>query len=302
LRVVFMGTADFAVPALERLATSRHDVACVYTQPPRPAGRGHRQRVTAVHEVADRLGLPVRTPATLKGEPVQAELRALSADLGVVAAYGLLLPQAVLDALRLGCVNIHGSILPRWRGAAPVERAVEAGDAETGVMIFQMERGLDTGPVFSEARLPLSRDATAPAVRAELARTGADLLVPLLDALEAGTARAVPQPAAGVTYARKIEKDEYRLDPGAPATLLERRVRAFHPNAWLALDGERLRVLAAEVVRSGGRPGEILDDRLTVACAEDALRPTVVQPSGKRPMATDAYLRGRPVAVGHRLA
>ena len=302
MRLVFMGTADFAVPALERLAASRHELAGVYTQPPRPGGRGHNERRTPVHAAAERFGLAVRTPKTLKDETVQAELRALEADVGIVAAYGLLLPQPVLDAPRLGCLNLHGSILPRWRGAAPVERAVEAGDAETGVMIFQMEKGLDTGPVFAEVRVPIGPGTTAPELRARLAGEAADLLMPLLDDLEAGRARATPQPDDGVTYASKIDKGEYALDVTAPAAALERRVRAFHPNAWLPLAGERLRVLAAEVVDAEGAAGEVLDDRLTIACGEGALRPTVVQPAGKRAMAVDDFLRGRAVPKGTTLA
>ncbi len=301
MRVVFMGTADFALPALERLAESRHELVAVYTQPPRPGGRGHKERRTPVHEAAVALDLPVRTPPTLKDEAVQAELRALAADVGVVAAYGLLLPPAVLETPRFGCLNLHGSLLPRWRGAAPVERAIEAGDRETGVMIFQMEKGLDTGPIFVAARAPIEAGATAPDLRGRLAWLAADLLVPLLDDLEAGRATATPQAEHGATYAGKIDKDEFALDFTAPAEVLERRIRAFNPNAWLALDGERLRVLAAEVVPGCGAPGEVLDDRLTVACGEGALRPTLVQPAGRRAMATDDFLRGRPVPAGTKL-
>jgi len=301
VRVVFMGTADFALPALERLAESRHALVAVYTQPPRPGGRGHKERRTPVHEAAVALDLPVRTPPTLKDEAVQAELRALAADVGVVAAYGLLLPPAVLETPRFGCLNLHGSLLPRWRGAAPVERAIEAGDRETGVMIFQMEKGLDTGPIFVEARAPIEAGATAPDLRGRLAWLAADLLVPLLDDLEAGRATATPQAEHGATYAGKIDKGEFALDFTAPAEVLERRIRAFNPNAWVELDGERLRVLAAEVVPGRGAPGEVLDDRFTVACGEGALRPTLVQPAGRRAMATDDFLRGRPVPAGTKL-
>ena len=301
MRLVFMGTADFAVPALERLAASRHELPCVYTQPPRPGGRGHKARRTPVHDAAERLGLEVRTPKTLKDEAVQAELRALEADVGVVAAYGLLLPQPVLDAPRLGCLNLPESILPRWRGAAPVERDEEVGNSETGVMIFQMEKGLDTGPVFAAARAPIDADTTGPDLRGRLAWLAADLLLPLLDELEAGRAVATPQPEVGATYAAKIDKSEYALDFSAPAEVLERRVRAFNPNAWLPLDGERLRVVAAEVVDAAGAPGEVLDDRLTIACGEGALRPTQVQPAGRRVMATADFLRGRAVPAGTQL-
>jgi methionyl-tRNA formyltransferase len=301
LRLVFMGTADFALPALGRLAESRHEVARVYTQPPRPGGRGYKERRTPVHDAAEALNLEVRTPRTLKDEIVQAELRELAADVGVVAAYGLLLPQAVLDAPRLGCVNLHGSLLPRWRGAAPIERAIEAGDTETGVMIFQMEKGLDTGPVFATARLPIEPDTTGPDLRGRLAWLAADLLVPLLDELEAGSAVATPQPEEGATYAAKIDKAEYALDFTVPAEVLERRVRAFNPNAWLPLDGQRLRVMAAEVVKGAGTPGEVLDDDFTIACGAAALRPTQVQPAGRRVMATADFLRGHPVPAGTKL-
>mgnify|MGYP006298748415 CR=1 FL=1 len=301
MRLVFMGTADFALPALGRLAESRHEVARVYTQPPRPGGRGHKERRTPVHDAAEALNLEVRTPRTLKDEAVRAELRDLEADVGVVAAYGLLLPQAVLDAPRLGCLNLHGSLLPRWRGAAPIERAIEAGDTETGVMIFQMEKGLDTGPVYATARLPIEPDTTGPDLRGRLAWLAADLLVPLLDELEAGRAVATPQPEEGATYASKIDKAEYALDFTVPAEVLERRVRAFNPNAWLPLDGERLRVMAADVVHVDGTPGEVLDDQLTIACGAGALRPTQVQPAGRRVMATADFLRGRPVPAGTKL-
>ncbi len=301
MRVVFMGTADFAVPTLERLASSRHELVCVYTQPPRPSGRGHKVGRTPVHDRALALGVEVRTPATLKDDAAAAALRSLKADVGLVAAYGLLLPPAVLAAPRLGCINVHGSLLPRWRGAAPVERAIEAGDPETGVELFQMERGLDTGPIYASDRVPIGPETTAPALRVELAERGAGLVDALLDNLEAGRAVATPQPETGATYAKKLDKGEFALDLTAPADLLERRVRAFYPQSWLNLDGERLRVLEAAVVDTSGVPGETLDDGLTIACGCGALRPTMVQPAGKRVMPAADFLRGRPVPVGHRL-
>ncbi len=295
-----MGSAGFAVPSLERL-TADHEVVAVYTQPERPSGRGKRAQRTPVHERAAAIDLPVLTPTSLKPPEVQAAFRDHAADVAVVAAYGLLLPRPILEAPRLGCLNLHGSILPRWRGAAPVERAIEAGDPETGVAIFQMEAGLDTGPVYVEARLPIAHDATAPALRAELAALAAALLPPLLRDLDAGTAVARPQPTSGVTYAAKLDKAEFALDWSRPAVLLERRVRAFHPQAWFALGPDRIRVLQAEVVEATGASGTVLDDRLTVACGEAALRPLVVQPAGKRPMATAAFLRGRTVVPGTAL-
>ncbi len=301
MRVVFMGSAEFAVPSLERLEASRHELRAVYTQPPRPRGRGHRDQQTPVHLAAEGLGLTVATPATLKDREVQAVLGELRADIGIVVAYGLILPQAVLDIPSAGCLNVHGSLLPRLRGAAPVERAIEAGDADTGFEVFQMEAGLDTGPVFASSKVRIEPGTTAPGLRALLATKGADLLLPLLDDLEHGRARARPQASDGMTYAKKLAKGEFALDFTAPADVLERRVRAFHPNAWLLLDGHRVRVLEAEVRPGRGAPGVTIDDGLTVACGVAALRPLVVQPGGKRPMPTVEFLRGRAVPAGTRL-
>jgi methionyl-tRNA formyltransferase len=300
LRVIFMGTPDFAVPALQALVAAGHQVVCAYTQPPRPGGRrGKELTPTPVHRAAEALGIPVRHPVSLKGTDEQAAIAALEADVAVVAAYGLILPQAVLDAPKLGCLNIHGSLLPRWRGAAPVQRAILAGDAETGVGIMQMAAGLDTGAVRAEARVTVDRK-TAGQLTAELAQVGADLMVEVLADLPAHP--PVERPAEGVTYAHKIDKAETRLDFTRPAVAVERQVRAFHPAAWFELGGERFRVLAADLVAGDGSPGETLDDALTIACGSGAIRPTQVQRAGRPAMPTADLLRGLPIPAGTQLA
>jgi methionyl-tRNA formyltransferase len=306
LRLVFMGTSAFAVPSLERLVATQHGVASVYTQPPRPAGRGMLERRTPVHEAALRLGLPVRTPASLRRPPeIQAEFAALAADLAVVAAYGLLLPQPILDAPRLGCINLHGSLLPRWRGAAPIQRAIMAGDTETGISIFAMEAGLDTGPVYARRPYAIPERATAGKVHDDLALLAADMLPQVIGAIAAGTLRAVPQDDEGVTYAPKIEKEEGRLDFDRPAPVLDRRIRALTPwpGCFCTLHGERLNVLEAEPVQGPtGRPGQIVLPPLTVACGEGALRITRVQRAGRRAMSAEELGRGLRLEPGLQLA
>lgn len=300
MRIVFMGTPDFAVPTLTALVAAGHDVVAAYSQPPRAAGRGKQLQPTAVHRAADVLGIPVRTPVSLKGAEEQAAFAALGADVAVVAAYGLILPQAVLDAPRLGCLNVHGSLLPRWRGAAPVQRAILAGDAATGVTIMQMERGLDTGPMLAKVETPIA-GKTAGELTAELAEKGAALMVSVLADLPAHP--PVVQPEAGVTYAHKIDKAESRLDFSQSAVQVERQIRAFAPapGAFFELEGERYRVLAAEVAAGTGIPGTTLDAALTIACGEGALRPALIQRAGKPAMETAALLRGRAIAAGTRL-
>ena len=296
-----MGTPDFAVPALAALVEAGHQVCCVYTQPPRPGGRrGKELTPTPVHRKAEELGIPVRHPASLKGAEEQAAFAALGADVAVVAAYGLILPQVVLDAPKLGCLNIHASLLPRWRGAAPVQRAILAGDSVTGVTIMQMEAGLDTGPMLAVARTPVE-DKTAGELTEELAEIGARLMVEVLADLPAR--RAEPQPDLGVTYAKKIDKAESRIDWTHAAEQVERQIRAFTPapGAWFELEGERYRVLKAEVVNREGAAGHTLDDRLTVACGHAAIRPVLIQRAGRPVMALDEMLRGKPVAAGVRL-
>lgn len=304
LRLVVMGTTAFVLPALDALLAAGHAIAAVYTQPPRPAGRGHQLRRTPVHDHAEALGLPVRTPRTLKDPEAQAELAALDADLAVVGAYGLLLPRPVLTAPRLGCINLHASLLPRWRGAAPIERAILAGDTETGISIFHMEEGLDTGPVYAMQPTPIDSSTTAPELHERLAALAAEMLPEVVRDIADGRLPAVPQPEAGVTYARKLAREEGRIDFTEPATLIERRLRALNPapGCWCEAKGERLGLLAGEVVDGAGDPGMILAPPLTVACGEGALALTRVQRAGKRPMTPDEVQHGFPLPLGTRLA
>jgi methionyl-tRNA formyltransferase len=299
MRIVFMGTPAFAVPALEALVAAGHDVAAVYTQPPRPAQRGKQPQASVVQQAAERLGLPVRFPVNFKDEADREAFAALGADVAVVAAYGLILPQAILDAPRRGCLNIHASLLPRWRGAAPIQRAILAGDAVTGVTIMQMERGLDTGPMLLTAETPVDAK-TAGALTDELAAMGADLIV---EALARDTLVAKAQPADGVTYAHKVDKAEAALDFTQSAIEVERAVRAFNPapGAFTLLGQERLRILACDVTDASGDPGVTIDDQLTIACGTGAIRPTLVQRPGKRAMDVAEVLRGFPVPAGTRL-
>ena len=303
LRLVFMGTAGFAVPSLEALAAGPHRLVAVYTQPPRPAGRGLRARPSPVETAAQGLGLPVRRPASLRIPDTQEEFRALAADLAVVAAYGLILPPPILAAPRLGCINLHASLLPRWRGAAPIQRALLAGDRETGISVFQMEPGLDTGPLLAVERIAIGPASSAQSLHDQLAALAARMVGPVVDDLAAGRATARPQPEDGVTYAAKIDKAEGRLDWTEPAVVLERRLRALNPwpGCWTELGGQRLRVLAAEVATGHGVPGEVLDERLTVACGDGALRLIQVQPAGGSAMPSAAFLRGHKIPVGARL-
>lgn len=300
MRIVFMGTPDFAVPTLQALVAAGHEVVAAYSQPPRPAGRGKQLQPSAVHRAAEALGIAVRTPLSLKGAEEQAAFAALEADVAVVAAYGLILPRPILDAPRLGCLNVHGSLLPRWRGAAPVQRAILAGDERTGVTIMQMERGLDTGPMLARVETPVA-GKTAGELTTELAEKGAALMVEVLADLAGHP--AVVQPEDGVTYAHKIDKAESRLDFTQSAVEVERQVRAFAPapGAFFELEGERYRVLAADVVASAGEAGTTLDAELTIACGEGALRPTLIQRAGKPAMETAALLRGRAIPARTRL-
>ena len=297
MRIVFMGTPDFAVPTLEALVHAAHDVVCVYTQPPRRSGRGKKLQPTPVHAAAERLGIEVRHPASLKPQEEKDAFAALEADVGVVAAYGLILPQAVLDAPTHGCLNVHASILPRWRGAAPIQRAILAGDTGTGVTIMQMEAGLDTGPMLATVRTPIA-GKTAGELTDELAQKGAQLMVGTLRDLAIHI--PVQQDDAEATHAPKIGKAEARLDWSQDAQQVERQVRAFTPwpGAFFEHEGERVKVLAAEVAEGSGEPGTVLDDALTVACGTGALRLTRVQRAGKPAMDTADFQRGRAISEG----
>ena len=301
MRIIFMGTPEFAVPALVALIEAGHEVVAAYTQPPRPGGRRGRELTPSpVQREAELRGIEVRHPASLKGAEEQAALAALDADIAVVAAYGLILPQAVLDAPRQGCLNIHASILPRWRGAAPIQRAILAGDPTTGVTIMQMEAGLDTGPMLATLRTVIEHK-TAGELTEELAMRGSQLLVGTIRDL--AQHRKIPQPEDGVTYARKIDKAEARLDFAQDAQQVERQVRAFAPapGAFFELDGERFKVLAGEIAEGSGGPGTVLDEALTIACASGAIRPTLVQRAGRPAMTTAELLRGKPIPAGTTL-
>lgn len=303
MRIIFMGTPDFAVPALRALAEAGHEIACVYTQPPRPAGRGKRLSPSPVQVEAERLGVPVRSPRSLKSPEAQAEFAALHADVAVVAAYGLILPEAVLDAPVHGCLNIHASLLPRWRGAAPIHRAVMAGDEETGVTIMQMEAGLDTGPMLHKVCVPVGRKTTGE-LFGELGAVGAAAMVEVLSRLAAFPPHA--QDDAAAIYAPKIDKGEGKIDWAQDAHAIERLVRGLapFPGAWFALDGERVKLLLAEVVDASGEdePGTVLDEDLIIACAASAIRPLRLQRAGKPVLDRAEFLRGRPVAAGTVLA
>jgi len=300
VRLVFMGTPEFAVPALDALA-GEHDIACVYTRPPKAGGRGQKPRPSPVEVRAESLGLPVRMPSTLRGAEAAAELAALRADVAIVVAYGLILPQAVLDAPARGCLNIHASLLPRWRGAAPIQRALMAGDPETGVSIMAMEAGLDTGPVLLRAATSIGPRDTAGTLHDRLAAMGAGLIVETLARLD--TLVPERQPEVGATYATKIDKLEARIDWTRPAAEVDRTIRGLSPfpGAWAEVGGERIKVLLSEVATGQGAPGTVIDDRLTVACGTGAVRLLRLQRSGGVAIGADAFLRGRPYAAGERL-
>lgn len=294
LRLAFFGTPDFAVPSLAALLSAGHDVGRVYSQPPRPSGRGHKPRPSPVQVFAESHGIEVRTPASLADVEEQAAFASLAPDAGIVVAYGLILPAAILDVPRLGCVNVHASLLPRWRGAAPIQRAILAGDEETGVTIMRMDAGLDTGPMLLRESIQIAPDATAGGLHDRLAALGAALLVTALAGLAAHSIEAVPQDEAGASYARKVARGEARLDWRRPAADLARQVRAFAPapGAWFSHGGERLKVLECAVVPGAGPPGTALDDRLTIACGEGALSLRRLQRQGRGAMTAEALLRG----------
>jgi methionyl-tRNA formyltransferase len=302
LRLAFMGTPDFAVPTLAELIAQGHDIACVYSQPPRPKGRGMALEPGPVHKFAQSAGLAVRTPVSLKGGAERQEFAALGLDAAIVVAYGLLLPKPILDAPRLGCFNLHGSLLPRWRGAAPIQRAVMAGDEETGVMVMQMDEGLDTGPVLMAERVRIGRK-TSGELSSELSRLGADLMVRALGALERGAVTPQAQSADGVTYAKKITKDEARIDWSKSTREIDCLIRGLAPSpgAFTEVKDERLKILYAMPVKDRGEPGEVISDELTVACGEGALKLMKVQRAGKGVMEARELLKGFALPPGTRL-
>ena len=308
LRLIFMGTPDFAVPTLLALADHGHEIAAVYTRAPKPAGRGMKLQATPVEIEARRLGIPVLTPKTLKTPEAEAEFRAHQADAAVVVAYGMILPQNILEAVPLGCFNLHASLLPRWRGAAPINRAIMAGDAESGVMVMKMDVGLDTGDVAMAERLAITDSMTANDLHDALAPLGADLMVRAIGALARGGLQFTKQSEQGVTYAAKIDKLEARIDWTKPANEVLRHIHGLSPfpGAWfeLLLEGEPVRVkaLRCQLAKGSGAPGDLLDDQLTIACSEGAIRLLDVQRAGKQPMKASQFLRGNPVKTGARVA
>ncbi|QFT98490.1 Methionyl-tRNA formyltransferase [Roseovarius sp. THAF8] len=301
MRLVFMGTPDFSVPVLEALVEAGHEIAAVYCQPPRPAGRGKKDRPSPVQARAEALGLTVRHPVSLKGEAEQAAFAALDADAAVVVAYGLILPQAILDAPKRSCLNIHASLLPRWRGAAPIHRAIMAGDDKTGVCIMQMEAGLDTGPVLLRQETLIGAEETTGALHDRLSRMGAEAITTALGRLEDLTPE--PQPEIGVTYADKIDKAEARIDWTRPAEEVDRQIRGLSPfpGAWTDHDGTRIKFLASRIGAGSGAPGEVLDDALTIACGSGAVQVLRLQKAGRGPQGTAEFLRGMALPEGTRL-
>jgi methionyl-tRNA formyltransferase len=300
MRIVFMGTPDFSVPVLDALVDAGHEIICVYCQPPRPAGRGKKDRPSPVQKRAEALNLPVRHPVSLKAPEAQADFAELRADVAVVVAYGLILPQPVLDAPRLGCLNIHASLLPRWRGAAPIQRAIMAGDDKTGVCIMQMEAGLDTGPVLLRKELDIGAEETAGELHDRLSALGASAIVETLEGVDRLT--PVPQPEDGITYAQKIDKAEAKIDWNEDAVDIDRTIRGLSPfpGAWTMAEGKRVKLLRVCLAGGGGAPGTVLDGS-TIACGRGAITLTEVQPEGKSPMSAEEWLRGARLASGTRL-
>ncbi len=298
MRIIFMGTPDFSVSVLQSLADAGHEIAAVYTQPPRPAGRGKKPRPSPVQKRAEELGLEVRHPLNFKSGAEREAFKALNAEIAVVVAYGLILPQAILDAPERGCLNIHASLLPRWRGAAPIQRAIMAGDAETGVCIMQMEAGLDTGPVLECARTAITPDDTAASLHDRLADMGAALIVNVIARLD--NLEATPQPEEGTTYAAKIDKTESRIDWSKPAPEIDRLIRGISPfpGAWFELDGQRIKALASTLAQGNGEAGTVLDDSLAIACGTGAIRLLRLQKAGKSPQDAETFLLGTKIPVG----
>ena len=304
MRLIFMGTPDFAVPTLVELAARGHEIAAVYTRAAKPAGRGMDRQVTPVEREARQLALPVFTPQTLKDAGAQQTFRAHNADVAVVIAYGLILPKAVLEGPRLGCFNVHASLLPRWRGAAPINRAIMAGDAESGVTIMKMDEGLDTGAIAMAERTTISADMTAGELHDTLSRLGADLMLRALAAAERGSLSLTPQPATAITYAEKISKSETRIDWTKPWKNVHDHIRGLspHPGAWFEIEGVRVKAQRSTKGERSGTPGTVLDDKLTIACGDGAVRLVEVQRSGKQPMGAEEFLRGTSVKAGTVLA
>jgi methionyl-tRNA formyltransferase len=304
MRLIFMGTPDFSVPTLIELAARGHEIVAVYTRAPKPAGRGMDLQPTPVEREAQRLGLTVYTPKTLKDDSAAETFRAHNADAAVVIAYGLILPKPILEAPRLGCFNVHASLLPRWRGAAPINRAIMAGDTETGVTIMKMDEGLDTGAMALADRVPIVADMTAGELHDVLSPQGAELMLRAIAAAEKGALALTPQPPTGVTYAEKISKNETRIDWSSPWKQVHDHIRGLSPfpGAWFEIEGVRVKALRSTMADGSGKPGTALDGRLTIACGSGAVRLTLVQRAGKQPMGADEFLRGTPIEAGTPVA
>ena len=303
LSLAFMGSPDFSVPALTALHNAGHKISSVYCQPPRPAGRGQNERRCPVDAAARQFGFPVFTPTTFRDDSTCQDFANLNLDIAVVAAYGLILPKAILQAPRLGCINIHASLLPRWRGAAPIQRAILADDSESGITIMQMDEGLDTGPVFLSGKVPITAATTGETLHDALSALGSSLIVDALAGLQEKTLAATPQPNDGTTYAKKLNRTESKLEWQKSAQQLERQIRAFMPwpGSWFKHDYERIKVLAASQAEETGSPGTVIDNQLTIACGKGSLRPLILQRAGKRAMTADEFLRGSPITAGTKL-
>ena len=301
MKLVFMGTPNFSVPALKALAQSNHQICAVYSQPPRPAGRGKKLRLSDVHKEALDLGLTVHNPTSFKSNKDRTIFRKLKADIAIVVAYGLILPNQILSAPKFGCLNIHASLLPRWRGAAPIQRAIMEGDDETGVCIMKMEEGLDTGPVLSSRKIQIKENDNAKILSERLSLVGSKLIVEVLDALS--EFKAYSQSAAGVTYARKIQKSETKIDWSLPAKTINRKIRALSPfpGAWTEINGERIKLLASKVINKENEPGMVLDTGFSIACGEKAVEITEAQRPGKSAQKSDVFLRGFRLQEGSKL-
>lgn len=304
LRIAFMGTPDFSCSVLQALLASDHEIVCVYSQPPRPAGRGKSLRASPVHQLAGKHGIEVRTPVSLKSSDEKEKFAALDLDVAIVVAYGLILPQEILDAPTFGCLNLHASLLPRWRGAAPIQRAIMAGDTETGVGIMQMAAGLDTGDVLAEAKVAITNTMTAGELHDELAAVGSELMVGTIERLGSDNLKAEVQPEEGVTYAHKIDKAEAKIDWSRPADELSCHIRGLSPfpGAFFEHNGTRVKVLKVELTQGSGPVGQLLDDELSVACGDGALKLTLLQRSGKSPMEMKAFMNGFPIPKGTQLS
>ena len=303
LSLAFMGSSDFSVPALIALHNAGHKISAVYCQPPRPAGRGQNERPCPVDVIARRFGFPVFTPTTFHDDSTCQDFIDLNLDIAVVAAYGLIVPKAILQAPRLGCINIHASLLPRWRGAAPIQRAILANDSESGITIMQMNEGLDTGPTLLSGKVPITTATTGETLHDSLSALGSSLILDVLAGLQENTIAATPQPNEGITYAKKLNRTESILEWQKSAQKLERQIRAFMPwpGSWFKHGGERIKVLAASQADKTGSPGTVVDNQLTIACGEGSLRPLTLQRAGKRAMTTDEFLRGWPIPAGTKL-